>query len=107
MKKLNKDQYKMFEKIWDKKVPANSEIYMGEGKKPLDADSVRLKTLADNVIAWGERSHQGLCCGIFHCEQDPKITCAICKGAYCKEHRKMHNHFDDTQGVHVQEVPSE
>ena len=104
MKKLSTKEYKMFESIWDERVPPNSEMWVGKDKKPLNSDSVNLKKLMDDVFEWGEKSRQGFCCGILGCKEDVSVKCKVCKGGYCDEHKKWHSHTNDAKGVILKEV---
>ncbi len=41
---------------------------------------------------WKKRSERGEVCGIFGCEEKPKINCPYCGNWYCYEHGSIHFH---------------
>jgi len=94
---------KNFKKIIKTK-PPDAEIYAGQGKEMVNIENANLNELSKKVEKWGEQSFQGLVCGIFGCQENPKNQCPICGGSYCYEHIKIHFHAKDHDGVILREV---
>jgi len=75
------------------------EIFVGRGKEQADIESLDPKDLYKKVLEWGEQSKLGLCCGIYGCIEPVGIRCKICQGGYCDEHREMHIHSAENDGI--------
>lgn len=88
-----------FNRLVKERTEPTDEVFRGtlstQTVKDLD-----MKELYSEVIKWGEKSAQGLLCGIYGCNSEPSSPCTICKCGYCPEHITMHFHSAENDGVH-------
>lgn len=48
--------------------------------------------LGVQIVEWKKRSERREICGIFGCENEPKVYCPNCGNWYCEEHKFIHFH---------------
>lgn len=103
MEKEHLDKFKEMVKKYD----PNLEVYVGKNKKQTNVRDIDSKEFFNDVMEWGKRSNEGLCCGIFGCTETVTNRCIHCKGGYCEEHIKFHFHSADNDGIILREVGEE
>lgn len=92
-----------FNRIVKEKTKSIDEVYRGTLPPKLIKD-MKMGELYTEVIKWGEKSVQGLLCGIYGCNSEPNTPCPICHCGYCSEHLKMHFHSAENDGIHLEEI---
>jgi len=87
-----------FKKIVKEKTEPDDLVFRGT-LAPKDLKDMDLGNLYTEVIKWGEKSAQGLLCGIYGCNSEPTSPCPICDCGYCPDHIKMHFHAVGNDGI--------
>lgn len=80
-----------------KKKNQDLEVFLGNHTKPLNECDPQ--ELAKMGLEWGLMSQKGHVCGILGCNTEPNISCAICGGHYCDDHKNWHHHRADNDGI--------
>ncbi len=93
-----------FKKRVENRVSPGDEIFRGTLSPQMIKD-LDLKKLYHKVVMWGEKSAQGLLCGIYGCNSPPDVTCKHCNCTYCPEHIEMHFHsIENKDGIHLEKI---
>lgn len=98
----DKTHFDTFKKIVEKH--PDMEIFVGKNRKEKNMRDIDTKEFYEDVIKWGEESKKGLVCGIYGCIEPVIIRCKICGGGYCEEHKGMHFHSKDNDGIYLRKV---
>ncbi len=103
---MKKQHIEKFKEIVEKYNP-DLEVYLGKNNKQANVRDINNEKFLEDIMKWGKRSNEGLCCGIFGCTETVTNRCIHCKGGYCGEHIKLHFHSADNDGIILRDVEVE